>query len=74
MIPLIVDSSCAYPPITVSSYESQTSRVLHSVCYTMKVSRRVYIASTYTDMVLEKTELVNHIFPILKSYCKYEHF
>ena len=32
---------------------------------------RVYIASTYTDMVLEKTELVNHIFPILKSYCKY---
>ena len=40
----------------------------------MKVSCRVYIASTYTDMVLEKTELVNHIFPILKSYCKYEYF
>ena len=31
---------------------------------------RVYIASTFTDMVLEKTELVNHIFPILKTYCK----
>ena len=31
---------------------------------------RVYIASTYTDMMLEKTELVNHIFPRLKSYCK----
>ena len=31
---------------------------------------RVYIASTFTDMVLEKTELVNHIFPILKNYCK----
>ena len=31
---------------------------------------KVYIASTYTDMVLEKTELVNHIYPVLKSYCK----
>ena len=34
---------------------------------------RLYIASTFTDMVLEKTELVNHIFPALKEYCKLEH-
>ena len=31
---------------------------------------RVYLASTYTDMTLEKGELVNHIYPLLKSYCK----
>ena len=31
---------------------------------------RLYIGSTYTDMVLEKTELVNHIFPVIKEYCK----
>ena len=34
---------------------------------------RLYIASTFTDMVLEKTELVNHIFPALKEYCKLEY-
>ena len=31
---------------------------------------RLYVASTYTDMVLEKTELANHIYPVIKEYCK----
>ena len=34
---------------------------------------RVYLASNFTDMVMEKTELVNHIFPVIRNYCKDRH-
>ena len=34
---------------------------------------RIYLSSSFTDMVMEKTELVNHIFPIIRNYCKDRH-
>ena len=34
---------------------------------------RIYLSSNFTDMVMEKTELVNHIFPIIRNYCKDRH-
>ena len=34
---------------------------------------RIYLSSTYTDMTMEKGELVNHIFPLIKNYCKDKH-
>ena len=34
---------------------------------------RIYLSSNFTDMVMEKTELVNHIFPIIRKYCKDRH-
>ena len=43
---------------------------MRDLVHPMSPTIKVYIASTYTDMVLEKTELVNHIYPALKSYCK----
>ena len=32
---------------------------------------RVYTSSTFTDMSLEKSVLVNEMYPQLKNYCKY---
>jgi hypothetical protein len=34
---------------------------------------RIYLSSTHTDMTMEKTELIQHIFPLIKAYCKDRH-
>ena len=30
---------------------------------------KVYVASTYTDMMLEKSVLFHEVYPLLKKYC-----